>query len=204
MEYVEHFQALVGIVETYGGAYGNKPGLIKAQLLEQGVLAVNVDMTNADKMKNALGVCREFYSYLLLVILKVSDNSRYYQLKTDLANNITKGQDNFPKTNFETTRLLNNQKVQARLQLTRDPDNNGVAFVQHTGDPAPPSTGDVLCWHCGKKGHYRSNCPKLQVQELEVGIQNLNIDNCKEEIGLFSSNKGLIMVQEGKKEKKGV
>ncbi len=31
-KYVEHFKALVGVVDTYGSAYGNKPGLIKAQL----------------------------------------------------------------------------------------------------------------------------------------------------------------------------
>ena len=31
-EYVEHFKALVGIVETYGVANGNELGLIKAQL----------------------------------------------------------------------------------------------------------------------------------------------------------------------------
>jgi hypothetical protein len=57
MEYVEHFKALVGIVKTYGGAYGNKPGLIKAQLLEQGVLAADIDTPNADKLKKALAVC---------------------------------------------------------------------------------------------------------------------------------------------------
>ena len=33
-EYVEHFKALVGVVETYGGAYGNEPGLIRARLIE--------------------------------------------------------------------------------------------------------------------------------------------------------------------------
>jgi hypothetical protein len=31
-EYVEHFKALVSVIKTYGGTYGNKPGLIKAQL----------------------------------------------------------------------------------------------------------------------------------------------------------------------------
>jgi hypothetical protein len=50
-EYVEHFKALVGVVKIYGGTYGNKPGLIKAQLLEQGVLAADVNMPNADKLK---------------------------------------------------------------------------------------------------------------------------------------------------------
>ena len=28
-EYVEHFMALVGVVETYDGAYKNEPGLIR-------------------------------------------------------------------------------------------------------------------------------------------------------------------------------
>jgi hypothetical protein len=28
-EYVEHFKAQVGVVETYGGTYGNKPGLTR-------------------------------------------------------------------------------------------------------------------------------------------------------------------------------
>ncbi len=93
-EYVEQFKALVGVVETYGGAYGNKPGLIKAQLLEQGVLAADVDTPNADKLKKALAMCR--YSYLSCMILQGSDNSRFYQLKTYLANDMTKGRDNFP------------------------------------------------------------------------------------------------------------
>jgi hypothetical protein len=100
---VEHFKALLGVVETYRGAYGNKPGLIKAQLLEQGVLAVDVDMPNADKLKKALVVCCD--SYLSCMILQGSDNSRFYQLKTNLANNMTKGQDNFPKTIVKTRRI---------------------------------------------------------------------------------------------------
>jgi hypothetical protein len=66
-EYVEHFKALMGIVETYGGAYGNKPGIIKAQLLEKGVLAADVNMPDAAKLKKALAVCCN--SYLLCMSL---------------------------------------------------------------------------------------------------------------------------------------
>ena len=36
-DYVEEFEALVKVVETYGGAYGNEPGLIKEQLRKDGV-----------------------------------------------------------------------------------------------------------------------------------------------------------------------
>ncbi len=61
MEYVEHFKALVGIVETYVGAYGNKLELIKAQLLEQGVLVAGINTPNADKLKKLLTVCCNSY-----------------------------------------------------------------------------------------------------------------------------------------------
>jgi hypothetical protein len=203
-EYVEHFKVLVGIVKTYGGAYGNEPGLIKAQLLEQGVVAADIDTSNADKLKKALAVCHD--SYLLCIILQGSDNSRFYQLKTDLADNMTKGQDNGPKTVVKTMRLLNNYKVLARQQRVKDPNNNGVAFVQNTGGTTPLPVGDILCWHCGKKGHNRSNCPKLQVQEINVGVQNLDLDNCEEGYGLFLSkkDKGLAIVQDKEREEKGV
>ena len=30
------------------------------------------------------------------------------------------------------------------------------------------------------KGHCKSDCPELQVKELDTGMQNLNIDVCKE------------------------
>jgi hypothetical protein len=58
---VEHFKALAGIVETYSGTYGNEPGLIKAQLIAQGVAAVDLDNPNPIEKKKALAVCRKEY-----------------------------------------------------------------------------------------------------------------------------------------------
>jgi hypothetical protein len=66
-DYVEYFMALVGVVETYGGAYGNKPGLLREQLIKQGVSAADVDKTvanggpDAAEIKKALVVTRECY-----------------------------------------------------------------------------------------------------------------------------------------------
>jgi hypothetical protein len=34
-DYMEYFMALVGVAETYGGAYGNEPGLLREQLIKQ-------------------------------------------------------------------------------------------------------------------------------------------------------------------------
>ncbi len=81
-DYMEYFMALVGVVETYRGAYGNKPGLFREQLIKQGVSAVDVDKTvasggpDAAKIKKALVVTHK--CYLSCMILQGSDNSRFY------------------------------------------------------------------------------------------------------------------------------
>ncbi len=66
-EYVEHFKALVSIVEMYNGTYKNKPELIKAQLTIQGVTAANLNNPYPAKLAKALKVCQE--EYLSCIIL---------------------------------------------------------------------------------------------------------------------------------------
>ncbi len=60
-EYFEYFQALVGVVETCEGAYGFKPGLIRAQLKEQGVAITDLDAPDPQRLKDAEAVCHEEY-----------------------------------------------------------------------------------------------------------------------------------------------
>ena len=47
-EYVEHFKALVGVVETHGGAYGPEPGLVASELIAQGMKPE--DINTADRV----------------------------------------------------------------------------------------------------------------------------------------------------------
>jgi hypothetical protein len=49
-EYVEHFKALISVVETYGGAYGCKPGLVATQLVAQGVSPQDVDTADQEEI----------------------------------------------------------------------------------------------------------------------------------------------------------
>jgi hypothetical protein len=130
-EYAEHFMALVGVVETYGGAYGRKPGLVATELVAQGVKPQDVNTAGPADVKKAEVVCCE--CYLSCMVLRGADNSRYHQLKVDLSNDMTKGTDNFPKTMAETMRILNNYVPLPRLQRLRNLDGEGLAFVQGKG-----------------------------------------------------------------------
>jgi hypothetical protein len=61
---MEHFKALVGVVVTYGGAFGNKPRLITAQLIKQG----QPGLTDLDENKKADAVCcKQYLSWMILL-----------------------------------------------------------------------------------------------------------------------------------------
>ncbi len=148
-EYVEHFKALVGVVEMYGGAYGREPGLVATELVAQVVRPEDVDSADRAAIIKAEEVCRE--CHLSCMLLRGTDNSRYFQLKVDLSNDMTKGTNNYPKTIVETMCLLTDYVPLPRLQRVRDPDGEGLAFIQ--GEGGTPrglkSKGKVECWHCG-------------------------------------------------------
>ncbi len=51
-----------------------------------------------------------------------------------------------------------------------------------------------------------SDCPEHQVQEINVGVQNLNIANCEEghDLFLFKKDEDLAIVQDKERGEKGV
>ena len=106
---------------------------------------------------------------------------------------MTKGTDNYPKTIVETMRLLSDYVPPPRLQHMRDRDSEGLAFIQGEGGTfrSPKSKGKVKCWHCGGT-HFKSECPELKL--LDMGIQNLNVDDCSKEHSLFSADDGYGLV----------
>ncbi len=169
-EYVETFKALDGIVKTYDRAYGCEPGLLRAQLIKQGVAISDLDAPDPTKMKKAEEICCK--QYLSCMLLRGADQSKYSKLKDDLSNNMTKGVDNFPKTLVKTLQLMSNYKVPTRAQHIRE-NGKGVAFFQ---DGKITNTKDIKCWHCSKKGHYCSNCPNLRVKGIDDGVQNFTFE----------------------------
>jgi len=189
-EYVEHFKALVGVVETYGGAFGKEPGLMAMELITQGMRLKDVDSADRAAIIKAEEVCRE--CYLSCMLLSRADNGQYYQFKVDLSNDMTKGIDNYPKTVVETMHMLTDYIPPLRLQRVRDSDGEGLAFFQGEGGALRGPKKDIKCFHCDGP-HYKSKCPKLKL--LDAGVHNLNIDDCDKEHNLFSADNGYWLIQ---------
>jgi len=172
--------------------------LVAAELVAQGMKPEDVDTADCAAIIKAKEVCRE--CHLSCMLLCGTYNSRYFQLKVDLLNDMTKGTDNYPQTIVETMCLLTDYVPPQRLQHVRDPGGEGLAFIQGEGGTSrgPKSKGEVECWHCGGP-HFKNKCPELVL--LDTGVQNLNIDDCSEEHNLFLADDGHRLVQ---KQAKGV
>ncbi len=144
------------------------------------------DDPTPDELEIAYAKCHE--QYLSCMLLRGSNYGRYKILKDDLCNNMSLGVDNFPKTIVETTRLMN-YKVPRKAQRVKENQAEGVAFIQ---DRKAPNLKDIECWHCSKKGHYKTDCPQLQINGMENRVQNLfAVEEYNDGMGLFSAEAGV-------------
>ncbi len=96
------------------------------------MVAGQLDRATLNQLAAAKAHCCK--AYLTCMLLRGADSMRYGPFKTELANDMTKGQDNYPKTMVEVARLMNNYKSAARAQRARNNPGEGMAFVQdHSG-----------------------------------------------------------------------
>ena len=164
-DYYDEFMAIVKGVESYGGEWGQEPGLICMKLDAAGV--ADPDKQTADELEEAKLASRE--DFLAMMLLSGANKGRFWKLREDLANDYTKGRDNYPSTVDGMLHSLNNYKLPKQQRHLWDPEDR-LAFVKQGGA--------LKCWHCDKKGHTKATCPKLKA--IEEGVQNLNAEDTPE------------------------
>jgi len=176
--YPEHFRSLVEVLEHYGGAIGEDPGLLDANA------AVSA---NADDTSKRLKIARD--RTLALAFLKRANRRRFGALWADLGNQFSEGNDQYPTDLTAAYNLLVNFKPPKREEPRRNTrsqepavkEEDGMTFVQSgevvAGADSVTHTG-VTWFRCEHKGHYTDKCPNgpnatlLQISSLVGDIKN--------------------------------
>jgi hypothetical protein len=150
---------------------------VATELVTLGLRPEDVDSADRATIIKAEEVCSE--CYLSCVLLRGADNSRYFQLKVDLSNDMTKGTDNYPKTIVETMRLLTDciphQYCSAcAIWMARDWPSSRVRVARRAVRRVrAKSNAGIVVGHTSRASDH-------SFKLLDTGVQNLIIDDCSE------------------------
>ena len=121
-QHYDKFNNLVSVVESYGGLLGHESMLLEhdseyKQLGDtQKKLREHIDKAKARNKEKFLSFC----------LIAKADQNRYGNLKTELENDFTKGDDRYPKTLSKALHLLTNYK----REKTNGKSYSSVSFGQ--------------------------------------------------------------------------
>jgi hypothetical protein len=189
VNYMSKFKNTVEVIEHYGGNIGDDKALITEELkvtlksTNQGV----VDRATAKQIETATLMARR--KSHAIAFLKHADKHRYGQLITDLENQYTQGNDQYPTGVTEAYNMIVNFKKMAVARerhpgTTRDtnrrennnaqataPPQDALAFAQNNGEAPPIAT--IQCYNCQQMGHYASDCSAARVPSNPGGVNLL-------------------------------
>jgi hypothetical protein len=196
-DYVEEFMAIVQGVESYGGGWGQEPGLVRAKLELAGV----GDPDNPTPLEAQATKLTAHKDFLAMMILSGANGSMFFKLRQDLSDDYAKGHDSYPTTVDGVLHLLSNHSTPTTRRVAGQhtvPAGDGVAFLQGQGQK---DTSKLKCWHCGEQGHAKSERPQLKA--IEEGTDQLNVDDTPEpDEGLDNFNiDGLTVIQNGSRKR---
>ena len=175
--YLEHFTSLVEVLEHYGDAIGEDPGLF--------------DPTDASS--NATQRAKTARDHTLaLAFFKRADRRCFGDLWQNLENQSTRGNDQYPIDLTAAYSLVVSFKPPVREAPVRrniprnselssaTSDEDGMIFVQ-AGEIIAGFDGitrdAVLCFHCQHNGHYANKCPSGANAANSDAVQLLQADH---------------------------
>ena len=163
-EHYEKLNNLVTVLESYGVNFGKEQILMDSDEIYS-ALSDN-DKQNDDNINAAWERNKE--RFLAFALIAKSDNNRYGDLKTELENDYTKGDNRYPKMVTKALHLLTNFKVDKKNNSKGSQNNVSFAQKQKGNNNNNNNNNrdnswhkDATCHHCGKKGHIKPNCPDI-------------------------------------------
>ena len=162
-EYLKEFKARVQSMDDYQTCVLEKfPCLMEEKMLEKYDKSMD-EATQAEIIECEKAVKKETMTALFI---HGADKIGYGGLKRNLAQNMSMGSNQYPRSMEEALNILNTYSKTTRHQKKGKPTKRedrqaGVAFAQtekSTGDKK--DIKDVACYHCKEKGHYARNFEK--------------------------------------------
>ena len=186
--YLKNFQALVEVLEHYRAIIGEDgPFLMEVDKLMTETMPVDNDTNYAVKYRLYSKKRAEVTKHCTITIafLKRANRKYYGSLQSDLENQYSRGNDQYPTDLTASCNLLVNYRQTSytpKVYRHGDKDIIGMAFLQNGKSATPGTNGKVhpgiTCYTCSALEHYASQYPNKQNDEH--GMQLLQLAEAKD------------------------
>ena len=148
-QWYERFNTKIDVGEAIGVSRHHKV-LLEYCANEHAAGKAFADLTDAEQVIVRADAEERYVSYAFLR----QSGSQHANLKEDLQNGFTTGDNRYPKTRQETLHLLDKY---SKKVVAKTGDSEGSSFAQKEADKRD-YWKDTTCYKCGKKGHIASGC----------------------------------------------
>jgi hypothetical protein len=182
--YMTRFKDSTAVIEHYGGSIGDDEALVREEIkrLPSPVTEEQITACTAIAKEKSHAIA----------FLRRADPVRYTTLTTDLENQFTRGNDQYPTTVTDTYNMLVNYKKPSSSQprggrdipspgtrTVTEPPQGELAFAL----TAAPDLSTIQCYNCQVMGHYATTCtapPRTRAEGPATGMELLQHAECDE------------------------
>ena len=155
-DYLTKFKSMLEVINHYGGYFGNDPALVRAEMKRENMNVTRKSYPGNVEYDSMIDKAKHRAS--ALAFIKRADPTRYRKLLIELANNFTRGNDQYPADMTIAYNLLINYKTEKKQTHPKygtisDSDDDDVSFLNFH---------DIKCYNCNEMGHISRDCPKPQ------------------------------------------